>query len=56
MVDVIGDNPMVIKPVKIGEASELSLAMLMPSLFTSNTVSVTPRRWQGHIVVSEFFR
>ena len=40
MVDVIGDNPMVIKPVKIGEASELVVSDADAiSLFTSNTVS-----------------
>ena len=37
MVDVIGDNPLLIKPVKIGEASELVVFAI--SLFTSNTVS-----------------
>ena len=42
MVDVIGDNPMVIKPVKIGEASELVVSDADAiSLFTSNTVLVT---------------
>ncbi len=40
MVEVIGANPIVVKPVRIGEASELVVSDADAiSLFTSNTVS-----------------